>query len=86
MSMAFAASQKAHDEGDGERAKELSELGKAHQARMHELHAEAASQVFKGEFRIMFIGGGSGSNDVYAYFQRRTKGAHLTRSTFMVSI
>ncbi|KAF8607451.1 Smr-domain-containing protein, partial [Ceratobasidium sp. AG-I] len=47
MSMAFAASQTAHAEGDGERAKELSELGKVHQARMHELHAEAADQVFR---------------------------------------
>lgn len=47
MAMAFTASQEAHANGDGQRAKELAELGKTHQARMHELHAEAASQVFK---------------------------------------
>ncbi|KAB5591559.1 hypothetical protein CTheo_4988 [Ceratobasidium theobromae] len=49
MSMAFEASQKAHNEGNGARAKELSDIGRQHQVRMQELHAEAAAQIFKAE-------------------------------------
>ncbi|KAG8741081.1 hypothetical protein FRC12_015795 [Ceratobasidium sp. 428] len=47
MAMAFEASQVAYREGDGERAKELANMGRAHQTKMQELHAEAAEQVFR---------------------------------------
>ncbi|KAJ1301155.1 hypothetical protein OPQ81_003566 [Rhizoctonia solani] len=47
MEMAFAASKRAHEEGDKARAKQLSDLGKDHQEKMHKLHQEAANQIFK---------------------------------------
>jgi hypothetical protein len=47
MSMAFTASRQAHDEGDKARAKQFSDLGREHQEKMHKLHEEAASQIFK---------------------------------------
>ncbi|KAG9078912.1 hypothetical protein FS749_009031 [Ceratobasidium sp. UAMH 11750] len=46
MAMAFEASQAAYRDGEGERAKELAAIGRTHQTRMQELHAEAAQQVF----------------------------------------
>lgn len=49
MAMFFQMSQQAHKEGDGARAKELADIGRQHQVRMQELHAEAASQIYKGK-------------------------------------
>lgn len=51
MGMFFQMSQEAHKEGDGARAKELADIGRQHQVKMQELHAEAASQIFKGEYQ-----------------------------------
>ncbi|KAH7337570.1 Smr domain-containing protein, partial [Rhizoctonia solani] len=47
MAMAFTASRRAHDEGDKARAKQLSDLGKEHEDKMHKLNQEAANQIFK---------------------------------------
>ncbi|KAJ7647415.1 hypothetical protein FB45DRAFT_893378 [Roridomyces roridus] len=46
MGKCFSESQAAYTQGDGARAKELSNQGHAHQARMHSLNKEASDWIF----------------------------------------
>lgn len=54
MRQCFAESQRAYDSGDGARAKELSNEGKAHRAEGERAEKVAADWLFQGLFRIMY--------------------------------
>lgn len=58
MAQAFDASHAAYDEGDGARAKELSNEGHQHQDQMNQLNAQAAQWIFQANNQD------SGSNEV----------------------
>lgn len=47
----FADSQSAYKSGNGARAKELSNQGKAHQAKQDQMDDQAAAWIFQGECR-----------------------------------
>jgi hypothetical protein len=49
MGRCFDEAHQAHEDGDGRRAKELSEEGHRHQAEMHRLNKEASDWIFRGE-------------------------------------
>jgi len=46
MGRCFDESKRAYEAGDGARAKQLSNEGKAHKAEMESLHAQAAQWIF----------------------------------------
>ena len=49
MARNFDAAHQAYESGDGARAKELSNAGKAAQAEMEQLNEEASEWIFRGE-------------------------------------
>lgn len=54
MARCFSESQKAYAEGDGARAKQLSEEGKKYKGQMEKLNKEASDWIFTGEFLSSF--------------------------------
>jgi hypothetical protein len=48
MGKCFDQSHSAYSSGDGARAKELSEQGKAHQREMERLNEQASEWIFRG--------------------------------------
>jgi len=48
MARCFEGSHMAYSRGDGALAKELSNKGKQHQSRMHELNKQASECIFNG--------------------------------------
>jgi len=47
MAKCFDAAHQAHNQGDGARAKQMSNQGHQHQERMNQLNQEASDWIFK---------------------------------------
>ena len=54
MARSFEESHQAYANGDGARAKELSNKGKRHQAEMERLNREASEWIFVGASSLFF--------------------------------
>ena len=52
MARSFDEAHKAYERGDGARAKELSNAGKAAQREMERLNEEAAEWIFRGQYTL----------------------------------
>jgi dsDNA-specific endonuclease/ATPase MutS2 len=58
MARCFDQSHAAYEAGDGARAKQLSEEGKAHQREMERLNTQASEWIFVGQsFSLFFVSG-----------------------------
>ena len=71
MARAFDESHRAYTSGNGARAKELSNEGKAHQRQMEEFNKKAADWIFVGAWLVL-MGVDSSAHDA---FQRITRWA-----------
>jgi hypothetical protein len=60
MAHAFQQSHEAYERGDGALAKELSNKGKAHQAKMEELNRKASEWIFVGKLDLSNLLFGAG--------------------------
>ena len=55
MGRSFDEAHKAYENGDGARAKELSNAGKTAQKEMERLNDEAAAWIFRGACRMGYV-------------------------------
>lgn len=84
MHSSFEAASRAHDSGDGGRAKQLSNEGHAHQARRDQLNDQAADWIFNANNRDK----GPGEIDLHGLYvqeaiERTERAVQVSRSSVL---